>query len=224
LHPSAGSAGGLAVVFATSFGKGSDHDALELASAGAIVLAVDPRGIGESYQSPPRSGYSQAYQLASRAILLGRNLVEMQSSDLLSAARYLQSRPEAAERKLAFYAKGSLGPAALFAAVLDQSVSEVILERSIVSYSDVVAASIHENLNNIIAPGILRHLDLTDVMRLLQGRRLTLVSPLQPNGRPMLDSEIRQSLGSAVSIPRLVIRGEGWDIKRTLPEMIAGRP
>lgn len=223
LHPAASTNSGRAVVFASSFGKSADPDLLELAKSGTAVLAVDPRGMGESYQPAGRTGYSQAYQLASRAILLGRNLVEMQVSDLLSAARYLQSRPEAASRKLALFAKGSAGPAALMAAALEPAITEASLERSIVSYMDVASAHIHDNLNNVVAPGILGKIDLTDVMRLLDKQRVTLVSPVHPNGRPMVMSEAQSSLGGASSIARVVLRGEGWNLQRTLPEWVAGR-
>ncbi len=222
LHPAAGSKTGSAIVFATSFGKSTDGDIIELAKAGSVVLAVDPRGMGESYRPAGRNGYSQAYQLASRAILLGRNLVEMQVSDLLSAARYLQGRPEAANRKLVLYAKGSMGPAAAMAAALDSNIAELVVERSIVSYMDVAAAQIHDGLNNTVVPGILGKLDLPEVLMLVRPRRITLVSPAHPNGRPMLTAEAQKSLGVASPAARVVLRGEGWDLKRTLPQSGAG--
>lgn len=216
-HPASTSNSGRATVFASSFGKGADPDILELAKSGSIVLAVDPRGMGESYGPAGRSGYSQAYQLASRAILLGRNLVEMQVSDLLSAARYLRGRPEARDKKLVLYAKGSVGPAAAMAAALDPQVTEMVSERSVVSYMDVAAAQIHDGLNNIVVPGIFDKLDLPEVLLLMGSRRATLVSPAHPNGRPMLMSEAQRSLGAASSAVHVLRRGEGWSLRRTLP-------
>jgi len=204
-----------AVLFASSFGKAADPDLLELAQTGALVLALDPRGAGESYQTPNRGGYRQDYQLAARAMLLGRNLVEMQTADLLAAARYLQSRPEAANLPLALYAKGALGPAATFAAALDPSLAELVLDRSIVSYLDLAAAPVHEGLNTVVVPGVLRHLDLPDVVKLIAPRPVTLISPVYPNGRRLLSSEV------TVPGARVLLRGEGWNLQRTLPPWFA---
>jgi len=200
-----------AVVFASSLGKGADPDVRELVRGGAMVLAMDPRGEGESYRAAGRTGYSQGYQLAARAMLLGRNLLEMQTADLVAAARYLASRTEA---PLALYAKGTLGPAAEFAAALHSPIGELVVERSIVSYMDVAAATMHGGLERIVVPGILGKLDLPEVLSLIGPRKVTLISPAHANGRMMLGAEAAKLVPSAVT---LVLRGEGWNVQRTLP-------
>lgn len=202
--------GARAAVFVSSFGKGNDADTMALAKAGTTVLAIDPRGMGESYKPAGRTGYRQSYQLAARAILLGRNLLEMQASDLQSAVGYFDGKP------VTLYAKGAAGPAAAMAAALDGRVAELVIERSIVSYMDVVAARIHEGLDQAVAPGILKHADLPDALRIMGGRPVTLISPAHPNGRPMALGEARSQVGAA---PRIVLRGEGWNLSRTLPEL-----
>jgi len=199
------------MVYANSAGKAADPDIFELVRAGALVLAVDPRGSGESYQAPARSGYRQDYQLAARAMLLGRNLVEMQAADLIAAAQYLQSRPEAANRPPALYAKGALGPAAHFAAALHPVIPELVVERSIVSYQHLAETPVHEGLNTVVVPGILRHVDLPDVVKLIAPRPVTLVSPVYPNGRRLLKSEV------PIPAAKVLLRGEGWNLQRTLP-------
>ncbi len=98
----------------------------------------------------------------------------------------------------------------MFAAALEPTVSELVVERSIVSYMDVVAAKIHEGLDQVVVPGILTKADLPDALRLLGGRKVTLVSPVHPNGKPMLRKEV-------VSAAPVVLRGEGWGLERTLP-------
>lgn len=211
-----GAGAGRAVVAASSSGKGADADWLALAKSGTPVLAVDPRGVGESYRPAGRTGYRQSYQLASRAILLGRNLPEMQAADLVAAAAYLRSRPEAGGKKIALHTRGALGPATLFAAVMDPGIAEIALERSIVRYEDVVNADIHEGLDQAILPGILAHADLPDVIRLLGSRPVWLISPAHPNGKPMLRPEALRSLGGAPA--KVVLRGEAWTLARTVPE------
>ncbi len=200
-----------AVVFASSFGRGTDPDVRELARAGAMVLAVDPRGEGESYRTAGRTGYSQGYQLAARAMLLGRNMVEMQTADLVAAARYLASRTEA---PLALYAKGAFGPAAQFAAALHPPIGELVVERSIVSYMDVAAAAMHDGLERTVVPGILGKLDLPEVLKLVAPRKTMLISPAHANGRMMSKAGAANQMSPAVTV---VLRGEGWNLQRTLP-------
>ncbi len=207
-----------AVLFTTSFDKSADPDIQELVEAGHIVLVVDPRGIGESYQMPDRSGYTQAYQLSARAMLLGRNLVEIQTADLLAASRFLLARPECKNRPLTLYAKGETAPAALFAASLTDSIHELILERSILSYRSVVDADIHYHLERTVIPGILHSLDLPDVMKALK-QKLILVSPVHPNGTPLLSSEARRVLKNYEITFTNVTRGEGWRLKSTLKNL-----
>ncbi len=204
------------VLFVSSFGK-DDADVMELARRGTAVLAVDPRGAGEGYAPSEGRGYSQAYQLNARAMLLGRNLTEMNVADLLSAARYLRSRPEAKQKQLALFAKGTRGPAALIAAALMPEIQEVVVERSIVSYQAIVDADIHRDLERLIVPGMLKHMDLPDVIGLLRNRKVTVVSPVRPNGTPMLIKDAREGLGSRGSSAQLLARGEGWPISRVLP-------
>lgn len=190
-----------AVVFTGSLGKGEDADVSELVRGGAMVLAVEPRG-----------STGKGYPIAARAMLLGRNLVEMQAADLVAAARYLETRTKA---PLALYARGSLGPAAAFAAALYAPIGELVVERSIVSYLDVVAASMHVELERTVVPGILGKLDLPEVLSLIGPRRVTLVSPVMPNGRMMMQAEVSERVSAGV---RVVMRGEGWSLRRTLPQ------
>ncbi len=212
-HPPA--AANRVVLFVSSLGK-ADADLPALANSGALVLAVDPRGFGESYKPAGRTGYRQSYQLASRAILLGRNLVEMQIADLQAALLYLRARPDAAGHPVTLYAKGAAGPLAVFTAALTPEIDELAVERSIVSYMDLVAAPVHDGLDQAVVPGLLAHGDLPGALALLGSRKATLISPAHPNGRPMLLPEAKRSLGA--SSARIVLRGEGWSLARTMPE------
>ena len=160
----------------------------------------------------PRGSTGKGYPIAARAMLLGRNLVEMQAADLVAAARDLETRTKA---PLALYARGSLGPAAAFAAALYAPIGELVVERSIVSYLDVVAASMHVELERTVVPGILGKLDLPEVLSLIGPRRVTLVSPVMPNGRMMMQAEVSERVSAGV---RVVMRGEGWSLRRTLPQ------
>src|SRR5574340_17707 len=93
--PANGAARKPAVLWVDAAGKAADTAAIEaLAGAGNLVLAVDPRGWGESAPPPgPRGGYSKNYQTAMRALIVGKTMAGMQTVDLLRAFDYLASRP-----------------------------------------------------------------------------------------------------------------------------------
>jgi hypothetical protein len=80
---------------------------------------------------------------------------------------------------------------------------------------DLAAAPVHEGLNTVVVPGVLRHLDLPEVVKLIAPRPVTLISPVYPNGRRLLRSEV------TVPGARVLLRGEGWNLQRTLPPWFA---
>ena len=83
------------MIYVNSAGKGADPKAIEsLMQRGHVVLAIDPRGWGESAPEKRSSGYSGMWQLAQRAMLIGRPLPGMQVYDVLRAFDYLASRQD----------------------------------------------------------------------------------------------------------------------------------
>lgn len=194
-------------------GKSDAADWRELASSGHTVLALDPRGIGESWPRSTGGGYRISYQTSARAWLLGRNLVEMQAADMAAGLRYLQSHGGGG--RIGLYARGNVGPAAIMAAAVTPGFSELVLERSIVSYGDMVASHLHEDLYNAVVPGILKHLDLPDVLALIAPRRVLVLSPVTPNGTMLLPGVVRSRLKGV----DVIARGEGWSLRRTAPSI-----
>lgn len=202
-----------AVVVAGS-ATGTDLESQEFANAGFAVLRVSPRGERES-RGNGVGGYSRAYQVAARAMLLGRNLPEMQAADLMRARAVLAARVPGVAVRL--YARGALGPAALFAAALDGGFASVAIERSIVSYQSVVESRIHRGLETAVVPGILKTIDLPDVAELLDRREAVWISPVTPAGAPMAAAAARAIQPRAA----VVLRGEGWPLTRALPGWFA---
>ena len=87
---------GSAVLYLNEQGKSADADANgpieELVKSGKIVMAVDVRGIGETYQT--NAAYSKDYfgnegNEIFVAYLLGRSFVAMRTEDILVCARWL---------------------------------------------------------------------------------------------------------------------------------------
>src|SRR5207244_8655637 len=86
--PSGGPKRKPAVLYVNPAGKAADAGeagAIErTVREGNIVLALDPRGWGESSPRPKSAGgYSTAYQTAMRALLVGKNMPGMQTMDVL---------------------------------------------------------------------------------------------------------------------------------------------
>jgi len=156
-----------AVLYLNPEGKAADAGpggALEATvKAGHLVLAADLRGWGES--APPKKPgvYGPAYQTAMRAILVGKTMVGMQVYDALRLFEYLAARAEVDASEIMVRGKGHGGVVGLYAAVLEPRIAKLYLEGTVASYMEIVRAKLHENIINIVAPGVLRDFDLPDL-------------------------------------------------------------
>ena len=169
------------VLFASSTGKASaglGESALALAGKGNVVLAVDPRGMGEAAPPAQKGGYSSLYQLSARGWLLGESLAGMQVNDLLSAFRYFRGRPEVDSERISLRGQGAAGPLVLFAAALDSRVAAVVTERSIRSYDQLVNAEVYQGIENLIVPGLLERIDLPEVESLIGPKKVKILEPV----------------------------------------------
>lgn len=169
------------VIFVSSAGKANtdgERNALALALSGQVVLAVDPRGMGEAAPDSGKSGYDALYQLAARTWLLGESLAGMQVNDILASLRYLKTRPEVESGSVSLYGQGTAGPLVLFAAAIDPSVIRVTTERSMKSFDDLVNADLYRGMENLIVPGLLTALDLPELTPLIGAEKISTLSPL----------------------------------------------
>lgn len=182
---------------------GSGQDLDQLARAGHIVLALDPRGMGAAAGTGVSVGYNAAYRMAARGWLLGRPLVGMQVEDVLAAFHLLRRRDGVDPNRIGVMGKGSGGVLALLAALLEPGIARVAMERSVLSYMDIVAAKIHSGWTNLVAPGILADFDLPQAAALLGSRPLWIVSPVHPNGARMLVSDARARFPAATILERI---------------------
>ena len=150
---------------------------------GAVVLAVDLRGTGETQQAT-QTQFGAAIGLdwedVYKAYVLGRSYVGMRAEDVLVSARYLRDRYS---RGVQLTAVGSVGVPALHAAALGPALfSSVKLVRTLGSWSNVVhARRTHNQLANAVH-GALRAYDLPDLAETL-GDDLTIEQPVDASGR-----------------------------------------
>jgi hypothetical protein len=186
----------------------------QLARAGQVVLAVEPRGAAVEADEPTGDDplLGTAVQLERRAEVVGKTLVGLRTSDLLRAMDLLAQLPDVDPARIGAFAAGPYAVPLLHAAVLDERLRRVILRDTLVSYRSVLDHSIHRNLPEIAVPGVLLSYDLDDLMMALAPRRLTLVNPLDPVGQPMRRTEQERYLGPLLAAEHAV--GGSLQVKR----------
>lgn len=149
-----------------------------LVGEGAVVLAVDLRGTGQT--KPAGSEWKDAYT----GYLLGRSYVGLRAEDILQAARWLQSRTAANGRPsgVRLSAVGHVGIPVLHAAALEPGLFQSVqLVRTLASWSGVVRSRLTQVQVSQIVHGALTAYDLPDLAASL-GPRLTAVQAV--DGRP----------------------------------------
>jgi cephalosporin-C deacetylase-like acetyl esterase len=160
---------------------GADGPIAKLAQAGHIVLAVDLRGIGETESTKGGKSWEPYFGNDWKdyffAYLLGKSYVGMRTEDILVSARFLAaSRSGQPNARVHLVGIGEAGPAALHAAALEpQTFDSVRLERSIVSWQNVVRTPVTGNQLVNAVHGALRIYDLPDLLATLPPDTVTIV-------------------------------------------------
>ena len=205
--------------------EGADGDAL--ARRGRPVLAIDAAGFGSTVDN--RTGYSDSWfgpdKLAWLAMMTGKPLVGLATTDILRALEYLSGQKLAADG-CAGFARGMAGVALLHAAALDSRLAEVTVEGALVSFEAVARAPIHRRVMTGIVPGMLGVYDLPDLAAAIAPRPLTLANLRTPAGAACLLGDVRQAYAyaaeayAAAGAPeRLVLglRREDEPVERAYP-------
>jgi pimeloyl-ACP methyl ester carboxylesterase len=174
------------VIYAGGAGKSAAAaEAGKLAKAGARVLAMDLRGMGETAPGRPAAGrpnyFGADYYEAFVSLHLNRPLPGQRATDLLAVVAKMAG--EFGDIEL--IGAGSAGPAALHAAALEPRVKRLALEGALVSWSAVVRTPVsYDQLTNVV-PGALAAYDLPDLAASLAPRPLTIRGPTDPTGKPL---------------------------------------
>ena len=165
----------------------------KLVLEGHVVLAVDPRGINAP--PPPDSNpeyatyFGPGWKDFFLAYMLGKTYVGMRAEDLLACARFLAAYEAGAPpRRVHVIGIGEAGPPVLHAAALEEDLFEsVVLRRSLRSWSDVVRTPVTQNhLINTIH-GVLATYDLPDLVAALPPEKITVLEPVDAEGRGVGD-------------------------------------
>lgn len=158
--------------------------AQELDPEGALY-ALDVRGLGESLPEPNGSAgffqpYGMDYMLHGHGILFGESYLGRRVFDVLRTLELLCA--EGAER-IHLYGRGQGALLALFAGILHPQVDRIALHNAPLAYRDWTRAPLVAWPAANVLRGVLRHLDLPDLMRLV-ANRLTLSEPWGPDMKP----------------------------------------
>jgi cephalosporin-C deacetylase-like acetyl esterase len=188
-----------ATIYVNSAGKNAASKEIEvLVGSGQAVLAIDPRGWGESAPDQGSSGYSGMWQLAQRAMLIGRPLSGMQVYDVLRAFDYLRSRPDIDPQRITLKGDGNGGILALYAGALEPAISGVESVNSVASYMAIVRVVKHTGVIDIVVPGVLHDFDLPDVAGLIAPRPLHIASARDGNDGILELAAVQQEYAPAV--------------------------
>lgn len=162
----------------------------ELAQAGYVVMAIQPRGAPETAPTGPPNLIGD-FALAFRAAVVGRSLPGMRAEDILRAVDYLASRRDVDAGRITGVGTGAAGVYLLHAAALDERIGRVVLQQTLAAYRLAVERPLHRHLYDVALPGVLRRYDLDDLILALHPRRVTVVNPADALGRPLRLAEYR---------------------------------
>lgn len=170
---------------------GGDVDLFAKAGRLVMVLEARPTPPGtESIKSP----YLGPFNLLSlRAFLVGKSIIGLRIDDAIRAVDWLAARKDVSPSAITVYGNGSLGMAALHAAVLDDRIAEVIVENTLTSYRMIVDQPVHRNVSEVVIPGVLRHYDTGDLL-LAIGKPVIYIAPQDALGTAISEQDFRGAL------------------------------
>lgn len=170
----------------------------ELVRGGALVLAIDLRGRGETREEANRvwSLFGHYYS-AMTAFLMGKTLVGLRAQDVARAVDWLAARGDVELESLSVYGQGAAAVAVLHAAALDERIKNVALEDMLVSYEAVIRWKLHQRVFESIVPNALAYYDLPDLAAALASRKLTILNAVNPRGQRLAAREALRQYAAA---------------------------
>ena len=187
-----------AIVYVHEFGKDLDAQVggqiEELVVEGNLVLAIDPRGVGETKSKHPRGDYYARYgietDLTYSSFMVGKPLFGMRVIDVVRAVDYLRTRDDI--DKISAVGVGMGGLLVMHAAALDERISEVTSENALISYKSLALNEVYDYHVKSFIPNILKYYDMADVAALIAPRKLTLQNTLDHLQQPATQAEIEK--------------------------------
>ena len=196
-----------AVVYASALGKQTVFDPRRFPlqknlDRGAIVLAIDVRGCGETrWRRKPDQPASEMRRytapvvgeesiLTYNALRNGQTMVGQRAFDILAAADWLRQQVESKSTdrlKITLWGDRELGVSALHAlAAQPQQRNDAVLSHTLFSYDNWARTRFYSVSTSLIIPGILQDYDLADLASAVSAMRrepvVTWVHPMDASG------------------------------------------
>jgi len=169
-----------------------------ISSVGARIVLFDPRGLGETSPTTVqerRSPFGVDWKEAYIALHINRPLLGQRAADLLRVIEGLDAE-SAEDGHTGFHlvGVGPAGPVVLHAALLDERglIKNVTLERSLVSWADIVQKGISRNQFGNVVPGALQDYDLPDLAARLGPNRISIHAAADASGEPVSRDRLPQ--------------------------------
>ena len=181
--------------------QGMEFGLLEgLSRKGLWVAAIDVRGIGETAPqhggdtaaSPFQHLFDAETAMSYMAWYMDKSLFGMRVLDVVRSVDYVLSRPDVDRAGVRVIGKGMGALWALFAAVLDSRIHEVVLYGGLLSYRALAQSDRYLHGANIFIRDVLKHFDLPEAAAAIAGRRLVMVSPVDAMRRPVELERVRR--------------------------------
>lgn len=161
--------------------------------AGEIVAMIEPRGTGETTPAGGKTtrkgpfGPDESESLLS--LDLNRPLLGQRVFDVLRSFRALENG-DGKPVEFHLIASGPLATVALHAAALDDRVTELTLDRALVSWSAVARGTVCRDQISNTLPGVLTAYDLPELAASLAPRRLTVRGAVGPAGETVSNKDL----------------------------------
>jgi len=148
--------------------------ASELAARGFLVLALTPRGLPRKIDHRP---YSMDWLANTRAWLIGRNLAAMRAFDISRGVDLLAARPDVQLASIRAIASNAGGMWLLMAAVVDDRLTRLWIDRTPPSLRAALERPLHKNLHAFIIPSFCLKWDLGDLRKAIAPRSVLWTDP-----------------------------------------------
>ena len=198
--PDGGTAKRQAVIYVDGRGK-SAAKLEDWMANGAIVLAIDTRGLGEGRPaSEGRPGDNPQWfgdaSSISAALLLGKTMVGMRALDIVRGVELLAARADVDANNIKGIGIGAASVPMLFAAAFDGRIQSVELDGMLVSYDSIIESRLHRRVFEQVVPGAIKHFDLPDLVAALGPQRVSVKNFVDAMGDPAPAETVRKSYGN----------------------------
>ncbi len=145
-----------------------------LVKAGHVVLEFEPRDAPSAYDGRPFLGN---WLTNERADLIGKNLAAMRAQDILAAVELLATHAEVDATRIGGYARGAKGFWLMMAATADERLKRIWLDRMSANLAGAFEEPLTNQLFEVTVPGLARHWDYDDFVKLIGTPRIFWTDP-----------------------------------------------